>query len=194
MLIAVTINRIAFGLGLIFSFSLGLAVVLIAAAIGSTHFFTVPLNKPARFTAQLSDNESMIVLNSLLKNVYRSFDFREESDIYDRLAISVSGNLLENIYLQNRKSMVIEQAGGAQAKVKKVEILKATPTATPGKDGSRTYRTEWTAMGTVGHWGHIHTRLNRYDALISLTPVNGSWKITGLELLEEKRIDPLGKK
>jgi hypothetical protein len=30
--------------------------------------------------------------------------------------------------------------------------------------------------------------------LISLTPVNGSWKITGLELLEEKRIDPLGKK
>jgi hypothetical protein len=110
------------------------------------------------------------------------------------LAISVSGNLLEDIYLQNRKSMVIEQAGGAQAKVKKVEILKATLTDTPGKDGSRTYRTEWTAMGTVGHWGHIHTRLNRYDALISLTPVDGSWKITGLELLEEKRIDPLGKK
>jgi hypothetical protein len=172
----------------------GLVVVLIAAAIGSSSFFTVPLNKPARFTAQLSDNESMIVLNSLLKNVYRSFDFREESDIYDRLAISVSGNLLEDIYLQNRKSMVIEQAGGAQAKVKKVEILKATPTDTPGKGGSRTYRTEWTAMGTVGHWGHIHTRLNRYEALISLTPVNGSWKITGLELLEEKRIDPLGKK
>jgi hypothetical protein len=136
----------------------------------------------------------MIVLNSLLKNVYRSFDFREESDIYDRLAISVSGNLLEDIYLQNRKSMVIEQAGGAQAKVKKVEILKATLTDTLDKGGSRTYRTEWTAMGTVGHWGHIHTRLNRYDALISLTPVNGSWKITGLELLEEKRIDPLGKK
>ena len=49
-------------------------------------------------------------------------------------------------------------------------------------------------MGTVGHWGHIHTRLNRYDALISLTPVDGSWKITGLELLEEKRINPLVKK
>ena len=55
-------------------------------------------------------------------------------------------------------------------------------------------------MGTVGHWGHIHTRLNRYDALISLTPVDGSWKITGLELLDPlgklkvRGFDPLGKK
>ncbi len=170
-----------------------LAAALIAAAIGSTSFFTVPLTKPARFTAQLSDNESKVVLNSLLKNVYRSFDFREEEDVYDRLAISVSGDLLEDIYLQNRKSMVIEQAGGAQAKVKKVEILNAVAEETSARGGSHTFRTEWTAMGTVGHWGHIHTRLNRYDALISLTPVDGSWKITGLELLEEKRIDPLGK-
>ena len=51
--------------------------------------------------------------------------------MYDRLAISVSGDLLEDIYLQNRKSMVIEQAGGAQAKVKKVEILNAVAEETP---------------------------------------------------------------
>jgi hypothetical protein len=49
-----------------------------------------------------------------------------------------------------------------------------------------------TAMGTVGHWGHIHTRKNQYEANITVEPVDGSWKISSLELLEEKRIDPYG--
>ena len=48
----------------------------------------------------------------------------------------------------------------------------------------------WTALGTVGHWGHVHTRKNRYDAVITVRVVGGVWKITGLKLLEEKRIDP----
>ena len=50
-----------------------------------------------------------------------------------------------------------------------------------------------TAFGTVGHWGHIHGRKNLYDALITLGIVDGAWKIVGLELLEEKRIDPYAK-
>ena len=45
-------------------------------------------------------------------------------------------------------------------------------------------------MGTVGHWGHIHTRKNQYHAIIDVEPVDGAWKIVGLELLEEIRIDP----
>jgi hypothetical protein len=42
----------------------------------------------------------------------------------------------------------------------------------------------------VGHWGHIHTRQNRYEAVVTIEPVEGAWRITGLELLEEERIDP----
>lgn len=36
-------------------------------------------------------------------------------------------------------------------------------------------------------------RKNQYDAIITVEPVDGAWKITGLELLEEKRIDPYAK-
>jgi hypothetical protein len=38
-------------------------------------------------------------------------DFREENDVYDRLASSVTGDLLADIYIQNRKSLVVTQAG-----------------------------------------------------------------------------------
>ncbi len=45
-------------------------------------------------------------------------------------------------------------------------------------------------MGTVGHWGHVHTRRNLYDAIVTIEAVDGAWKITDLEVIEENRIDP----
>lgn len=51
-------------------------------------------------------------------------------------------------------------------------------------------RAQWTAKGTVGHWGHIHTRQNLYDAVLAIHSVDGVWRITGMEILEETRIDP----
>ena len=48
----------------------------------------------------------------------------------------------------------------------------------------------WTALGSVGHWGHIHMLQNLYDAVVQVEAIDGQWKITDLELLEEKRIDP----
>ncbi len=45
-------------------------------------------------------------------------------------------------------------------------------------------------MGTVGHWGHVHTRQNLYDAIVTIAAVDGAWKITDLEVIEENRIDP----
>ncbi|MDH4008078.1 MAG: hypothetical protein OEU35_08450, partial [Desulfuromonadales bacterium] len=51
-------------------------------------------------------------------------------------------------------------------------------------------KAQWTALGQVGHWGHIHTRQNRYDAIVTIKPVDEAWKIIDLELLEETRIDP----
>ena len=44
-------------------------------------------------------------------------------------------------------------------------------------------------MGTVGHWGHVHVRKNHYDATVTVETVDGAWKITALEILDEKRID-----
>ena len=152
----------------------------------------VAVAKPAGLASKLTGQEAVTVLDGLLKNVYRSFDFREEEDVYDRLATSVSGDLLSDIYLQNRQSLVVTQAGGARARVKEVEILSVTVDGSDGNPLGMVFDAQWTAMGTVGHWGHIHTRKNQYHANITVEPVDGAWKIMDLELLEEKRIDPYG--
>jgi hypothetical protein len=168
---------------------IGLAAVLIAGSVLLYPFLNVAVAKPAALAPKMTNANAVTVLNSLLKNIYRSFDFREEEDVYDRLATSVSGDLLSEIYLQNRKSLVVTQAGGARARVKEVEILDVDVNQLDNYPLGLLFHAKWTAMGSVGHWGHIHIRKNQYEANISVEPVDGAWKITGLELLEEKRID-----
>ncbi|MGD9243698.1 MAG: hypothetical protein PVH36_02135 [Desulfobacterales bacterium] len=166
---------------------------LVGGGILMFPFFQVSVARPAAMAPKINDKEAVVILENLLKNVYRSFDFREEEDVYDRLATSVNGDLLTDIYLQNRKSLVVTQAGGAQAKVKEIEIQDVSVKHLDDRPLALLFHSKWTAMGTVGHWGHIHTRKNQYEANITVEPLAGAWKITDLELLEEKRIDPYAK-
>lgn len=166
------------------------AAGFVLAGLLSYPFAQVSVARPAALAPGLADADVQGVLEALLQNVYRAFDFRDEQDVYDKLALSISGELLADIYLQSRKSLEIQKAGGAQAKVKEVRVLEAAVNDRPESGIGQRIRAQWTALGTVGHWGHVHTRRNVYDALVNITGVDGHWKITGLELLEEKRVDP----
>ena len=162
------------------------AALVLGAAVA---FPLVAIDLPSVGTRSsgLDQDQSKLLVESLLRNVYRSFDFRDEEDVYDKLAVTVAGELLTDIYLQNRQSFEVQQAGGAQAKVQGVEILEVTP-----ERAGRGYRLDatWVAGGSVGHWGHVHIRTNRYNAIITIEPEDGAWKITGMEVLDEERIDP----
>jgi hypothetical protein len=170
----------------------GLAALLAVGAVGLFPLVKVPVTRPAALAPQVPKEEAVPILQSLLESVYRSFDFREEEAVYDRLEASVAGDLLESVYLQNRRAFEVQRAGGAKAKVKEVEILDVEVEDVKGRPLALLFPAKWTATGTVGHWGHIHTRTNRYEANITVEPVDGSWKITDLELLEEERIDTTG--
>jgi hypothetical protein len=171
---------------------IGLVVLFIAGSILLYPFLNLAVARPAAMVPKMTDKDAVVVLDSLLGNIYRSFDFREEEDVYDRLATSASGDLLSEIYLQNRRSLVVTQAGGARARVKEIEILDVEVNHLDDRPLGLLFHAKWTAMGTVGHWGHIHMRKNQYEANITVEPVDGAWKITDLELLEEKRIDSYG--
>jgi hypothetical protein len=167
----------------------GLVMLAIAGAVAYP-YARMTLARPTVLAGQLEPEQARELLQVLLKNVYRAFDFRDEEDVYDKLAISVSGDLLADIYLQNRRSFAIEQAGGAQAKIKSVEIQDAVAERLGDRALAYAVKAQWAAEGTVGHWGHVHTRRNHYDAVVTLEAIDGAWKITDLEVLEEQRIDP----
>jgi hypothetical protein len=169
---------------------LALGVALLVAGVGLFPYARVSLARPALLPPTLDEVSAEAILHSLLRNVYRSFDFRKESDVYDKLATSVAGDLLADVYLQSRRSLLIEQAGGAQARLQDIEILEALPEGP--LDGRLAYdvRAKWTASGTVGHWGHVHLRKNLYEADLRIEGRDGIWKLTRVQLRDERRIDP----
>jgi hypothetical protein len=134
----------------------------------------------------LDDERLQRLVGDLLHNVYRAFDYRGEEVIYDVLEQSVSGELLTDIYLETQKGLELANQGGARVKVKSttvsdVELL--------GRSGNElTVASNWNVSGSVGHWGHIHQRTNGYRANLQISEIDGAWKLTGLEILEEQRL------
>ena len=170
------------------SWSVGLvAVALIKAGwVAPSPVIEVPVSSRVR---QPSGVEAAPTIHALLYNVYRALDFREEELVFNRLAQSLSGDVLERVYLEMRKGLRLENQGGAHVRVREVKLLDVTPEEADDP-GALRYRTKWHATGSVGHWGHTHMRTNQYDAEITLAQTEDRWRIADIEILEEQRLSP----
>ena len=127
------------------------------------------------------------IMKGLLTNVYRAFDVRSEEKVYDRLAISVTGDQLADIYLQNRRSLELAERGGLRANVDDVNIIEVSGVNRTGKD-QYTTDVQWLVSGSVNHFGHTHYRRNFNLALITFSIVDDTWKIQDIEIIEEERL------
>lgn len=164
-------------------------VIIMATAVGLLiyPFVRFPADLAAASQWKPSSQRMSLILDGLLTNVYRSFDVRSENDVYDRLAVSVTGDQLANIYLENRRSLELENRGGARARVDEVDILNIHDIGRSDDTGF-IVDAEWTVGGSVSHFGHTHYRQNRYRAKVWIMPVDGTWKIKDIELIDERRL------
>ncbi len=171
------------------SWALGHAAIAlgVVAWLVPTPMFDVPIPSSVRAP---SGDEVAPTIHALLYNVYRALDFREEEVIFDRLDQSLSGDVLERVYLEIRKGLRLESQGGARVRVREVELLEVIPQESD-RAGTLRYKSKWNATGTVGHWGHTHLRTNQYEAMITLARIKGRWKISDLAILEEERVTAL---
>jgi len=144
-----------------------------------------PLPQVAAISTAATSRQA--VAESLLRNVYRAFDYHSESDIYDALARSVQGDLLADLYLKIRQGLIMQEQGGAVARVQEVKVVKTEPAEGKSKDGFAE-RVTWQVEGTVEHWGHIHTRVNEYSAELEIEPAGGSWKITAMNVSRQSQV------
>jgi hypothetical protein len=184
----------------------GIIPFIAAWAIGvvMTWNMSVTINDPfaKRPTAIQTPAAAEAILTPLLKNVYRAFDYRTEQDIYDRLNHSVEGDLLRKLYLQTVQALTLEGQDGTRTSISELSVdvgddgdgRKPNDWKTKSDESVQTTDNgfvatcQWTAMGTVGHWGHQHTRVNRYKAKVTVQPIKTEWKLTDLEVVEERRL------
>lgn len=140
----------------------------------------------------VSVEEAAEIFRALHANIYRAFDYTSEDDIYDALARSVDGPMLDALYGQIYRSLVMYDEGGAVSRVKRVMPLSGGCEGEVTGEGF-TYRARWQVEGSVYHWGHAHTRTNEYlgDYDLALRPEG--WRIVGHTVLEQFRVDAEGR-
>lgn len=187
IIIAVTWRRWRSGEGIARFTVVGLIAATILGAV-SLPFARVAIANPFETPPVLAEPEAQEILASLLHNVYRSFDHHDETLIYDRLAKSISGELLSEVYLETRESMEIKNQGGLRISVKNVVVTDLDPVRVIGN--THTYRCRWLVSGWIGHWGHVHARENEHFAVITIADSDGQWKITAMEMLDEQPAGP----
>ena len=170
------------------------AAIGLCGAVVGVPFLHWKIPSPLYEAPELTDAETASVFAALHQNIYRAFDYRSEEDIYDALAKSIDGDLLQQVYLQIQHGLKMQEQGGAVSKIREVKLLDGEK-QTGAAEGSAastaksfSYRGRWNVAGTVEHWGHIHARTNQYEALFEVEMRNDVWKITKLELLAEDRV------
>ena len=166
---------------------MGAAVVLgvagfLAAGTGKVDVVS-PFERSGRLA--VSDATANTIFLQLHRNLFRSFDYHQESQIYDTLARSVHGPLLRKLYLQINDSLRISEQGGAVSRIEDVQILSGLQQAEPFVENGFQYRCKWNIVGTIEHWGHIHERTNQYDASFEVKVVDGAWKIVAMDVLDQ---------
>ena len=125
-------------------------------------------------------------------NIYRAFDYTAESDIYDALAQSVDGPLLDSLYNQVYHGLIMQDQGGAVSRVTAVRPLQVDvetigilpDDGRPGFD----VLARWQVDGKVTHWGHGHERTNEYLARYTVVRTATGWRIGGSQIQEQLRV------
>ncbi|MCB9845193.1 MAG: hypothetical protein H6811_04305 [Phycisphaeraceae bacterium] len=176
------------GLALMVGGSILLVGALLARDVGS-----ISWNRRLAEGPRLpSEIEAIAIFSPLHANIYRAFDYDNESAIYDALARSVDGDLLDELYNQIFQSLIMQEEGGAVSRVQEVRLVDASlesARADPAA-GSVSFDVDarWQVDGVVYHYGHSHWRTNEYRARYTVEQSKSGWRIGATTVLEQFRV------
>lgn len=121
---------------------------------------------------------------ALLLVVYDAFGQTQEDAIYDTLAEVTHGDALEYLYLERVGAMA---GGGLDEADQTIHEINLLDSQVARDEATLTIDATWQVIGTVGHAEHLHVRGNTYKANLSISPVEGAWRITDFDLRDVNR-------
>ncbi len=137
--------------------------------------------------------QASALFETLHRNIYRAFDYDDESAVYDALARSLAPSLIDTVYgeVYGSMRMQLELSEEAACEIRSVRILESLPElpVSPTEPWFDVVA-RWEVIGTVRHWGHGHWRTNRYSARYRVRwDAADGWRIGSVEILDQERLD-----
>jgi len=140
-----------------------------------------------------ADAEAAQVFRDLHRGIYRAFEAKTHGEAYDVLAGSLDGRVLEEVYNEVHKALLLRGEGGGSFQIRRVKPLSTEILPASGLAGSAfRVRYRWRVYGTVTHYRHTHARLNEYEAVYTVRHNGRSWRIARVEARQHKRV-PIGR-
>lgn len=134
----------------------------------------------------LTHMQARVVFETLLGNVYGAFEAITEEDEYELLALSVEDSLLDELYLDVRRGLIMRTQGGAIAQVGNLERRSSEIEFTGQREFHVKWR--WRVYAHITHWAHTHSRINEYLAEFKVRATDEGWRISEFEVLDLTRI------
>ena len=129
------------------------------------------------------------VVSRVLSDTYHAFNIADEGELFDTLAASVTGDLVDDLYLDGRRRLTAGTREGTQVTVRDVGVLEISdPFGGATAEEGISYDCRWAVVARVQHLQHVHHRQNIYNGVLTLQSEGGRWKIAGVELLSEDRV------
>ncbi|MGP1271709.1 MAG: hypothetical protein ACTS22_00075 [Phycisphaerales bacterium] len=141
---------------------------------------------------KLSREQALRVFEPLHTNVYRAFDYSSDDDVYDALARSVSGDLLDDLFTQIRSGLRQAENDGAIGRVTDVKLreTRIEEVGVGARQRGFDVRAAWEVEGTVYHFGHSHAKRREFEALFRVEPRDEGWRITRSDPIEVADLRP----
>lgn len=136
--------------------------------------------------------QALALFKALHGNIYAAFEASSEDRIYELLATSVDPAILDDLYADVYESLILREQGGAICAIEGVDVLEGSiDDATYASTGEPVFvvHYQWQVHGVVSHWGHIHRRMNEYDADYTVRHDGQSWKIAAVNVKNHRRVE-----
>jgi hydrogenase/urease accessory protein HupE len=180
-------RRVARELGIV-QRSSGLHWLLLGAAFLSLPFGTVAVRNPLFEPDAPTADDARLVVSRVLSDTYHAFNIGDENDLFDALAESVTGELVDDLFLDSRRRLKAGTREGTEITVRDVGVLEISePLDTSGTEEGFSYDCRWQVIARVRHLQHVHHRQNIYSGVLTLRPEDGRWKIASVALASEDR-------
>ncbi len=139
-------------------------------------------NRIATRAATVNGPRAAEIVAALLDNMYMAFDSDDQEMLREALDPSVVG-LPAGAFLEARFGLSNRSSG--RAKIRNVELVDS---AMEEAEVGFKARCTWTVTAEMGHWGHLHRSVRRVVADLSIAPVEGVWRIAGMEIVEVREL------
>jgi hypothetical protein len=162
--------------------------LLLGAAFLMLPFGTVAVKNPFFEPDAPTDNDARLVVSRVLSDTYHAFNITDEDNLFDALSRSVTGDLVDDLFLDSRRRLTAGTREGTEVTVREVGVLEISePRAGADDEDGFSYDCRWQVIARVRHLQHIHHRQNVYSGVLTLRPEGGRWKIAHIDLYSEDR-------